>query len=144
MKYLDTVHKRIEVVREVLAKPKNQKRLSWGAIATVVLCLIFSIFSMFYQTKHVRAALSNCTWTNAHGTNYWSDAANWTCGNVPTNSNNVIFDGAVTSAPIAIDVAATAASFTVKGTNLPNTGDVAYSGTITANQNLTLDGTGSD
>ena len=97
--------------------------------------------------KAILGLSANCIWTNAAGTNYWNNAGNWSCGSVPTNANNVIFDGAVTNAPIAIDVTATAASFTVKGTNLPTTGDIAYTGTITANQNLTLDtangGTGS-
>lgn len=128
----------------------HSSKIHFGILAVYTAAIIVSIGLGIFggPSKHAQAvALSNCTYTNAAGTNYWNNAGNWSCGNVPTNANNVYFDGAVSSAPATIDVAATAASFTVKGTNLPTTGDVAYTGVITANQNLTLDtanaGTGS-
>lgn len=84
----------------------------------------------------VRAATTSCTWNNGGGTNIWNSSANWSCGNVPDNTNDVIFDGAVSTANITIDVAANVGSITIYGTE---SGHTAYTGTITANDNLTTD-----
>lgn len=120
-------------------RPQAHK-IHWTALAVYTLAVVCGIaLSITANPAPSKASVTSCTWTNAAGTNFWNNAGNWSCNSVPDSTYNVIFDGAVSNSPIAIDVAATAASFTVKGTNLPTAGDVAYTGTITANQNLTLD-----
>lgn len=87
---------------------------------------------LFNRPSEVKASTTACTWNNGGGTNIWNSSANWSCGNVPNAGNDVIFDGAVSTANITIDADATVGSWTVKGTNLPTAGDTAYTGTITS------------
>lgn len=88
------------------------------------------------KPTRVLAVTTACTWNNGGGTNIWNSAANWSCGNVPDNTNDVIFNGATSTANITIDAVANVGSFTAYGTE---GGHTAYTGTITANQNLTTD-----
>src|ERR1019366_1385173 len=83
------------------------------------------------MVHHAQAATITCNWTNNSGTgdNNWNTATNWSCGNVPNNTDNVILNSTA-NYPLTINATATAASFTA------NSG---YTQTITANSNLTLD-----
>lgn len=62
---------------------------------------------------------------------YWSDGANWTGNTVPTSTDNVIFDGAVSNTASNIDssFAGTVANINI---NYP------YTNTITASRSLTV------
>lgn len=82
-----------------------------------------------------------CTWNNSSSDGLWATAANWSCGRVPSVIDNIIFDGAVSNADVTMNSAAVGTSLTVKGTDLPYTGDVAYTGNIHANANLTINST---
>lgn len=79
-----------------------------------------------------------CIWNNSSNDGLWNTATNWSCGRVPSVIDNIIFDGAVSNADATINTAAVGTSLTMKGTNLPNTGDVAYTGNIHSNANLTI------
>lgn len=54
---------------------------------------LFFVIAIFISI----AVKSQITWTNANGTNIWSDPANWTGSVVPTSADDVIFDGTSTA-----------------------------------------------
>ncbi|KKT80637.1 MAG: hypothetical protein UW78_C0030G0003, partial [Candidatus Azambacteria bacterium GW2011_GWA1_44_9] len=108
----------------------------WSSkIHTAILSLVLISFltvgslSIFGLPHSARAATTTCTWNNGAGTTSWNTSGNWSCGNVPDNTNDVVLD-ATSNTAITIDATATAASFTV---------NAGYTQIITANNNLTLD-----
>ena len=75
-------------------------------------------------------ATGNNIWTNGSTDGKWSTDANWSSGTKPASTDDVIFDGTST-ADCSIDATAVANSVTLS---------TGYSGTVTANANLTVNG----
>ena len=102
-------------------------------ITTTSIAFLVSLAFFVVFTNSAQAG----TWSNGNGTAIWNDVLNWNnCGGgVPGASDTVVFDGAVSSASLDLDInpGTTIAGFTMESD---------YSGTLDMNTNgLTINGT---
>ncbi|MBT7228544.1 hypothetical protein HN859_03445 [Candidatus Parcubacteria bacterium] len=97
-------------------------------IITINIVLLIFLGAAFIFVDKTQAA--TCTWSNGNSTAIWNDALNWNdCGGgVPGSSDTVVFDGAVSSASLDLDInpGTTIAGFTMESD---------YSGTLDMNTN---------
>ena len=108
------------------------------------LWLVFPL-ALFAVTNISSASAATCTWTNGGGNGLWSTAANWSCGNVPLATDDVVFDStSVATSTLDVGVNGTTtkslslnAGFTtaliIKRTDAGAIGSFTTTGNITVN-----------
>ena len=86
------------------AKPYATK-VHVGVLTLILLSsLAIGSYPLLGKPHTARATTTTCTWNNGAGTASWNTATNWSCGNVPNNTNDVVLD-ATSNTAITIDVA---------------------------------------
>ncbi len=92
----------------------------------------FRTLLVFLFSLSLSYSYAQNTWTNGNGTGVWSDDANWSSAAAPDGSENVVFDGATTTADCFIDVAVAIAPATI-------TFNSTYTGTVSVASGISVD-----